>query len=127
MVALCERPSPDVFDGGSLQGVDLQHEHQEVGHRAVQVLWDVEDSATDLLKEGGNVFIVEGQRPAQEGVEDDPAAPDVHLGTSIQPARDTADMSAQAACTMLLEQNRPYFEQCGQQYVISLRHGFQLS
>lgn len=83
------RPVPDVFDSGSLQRVHLQHEHQQRGHRAVQILWDVEDSPSDLLKQGGNMFIIKRQSAAQQSVQDDPTAPDVHLWACIEP--DTED------------------------------------
>lgn len=39
----------------------------------------------DLFKERWHVVVVEGERPTQQGIEDDPAAPDIDLWTSIQP------------------------------------------
>lgn len=78
---------PDVLDGGSLEGVHLQHVHEERGHGAVEVLRDVKHSPTDLLEQGGDVLVVKGQSATQEGIEDDTTAPDVHLWASIEPAR----------------------------------------
>lgn len=91
--------SPDVLDGGPLERVHLQHEHQEAGHRAVQVLRDVEHPAADFLEEGGHVLVIEGQRPAQQGVQDDAAAPDVHLGASVQSGGESShEQNALAYC-----------------------------
>ena len=79
--------APDVFDGGSLQRVHLQHEHEQRGHRASQVLWDVEDAPSDLLKQRGDVFVIKGQSATQQGVQDHPTAPDVHFWACIEPDR----------------------------------------
>lgn len=60
--------------------------HEERGHGAVEVLRDVKHSPTDLLEQGGHMFIIKRQSATQEGVEDDTTAPDVHLWASIEPA-----------------------------------------
>lgn len=79
---------PYVFNCGSLKRVDLEHEHQQAGHRAVEVLWDVEDSSTDLLEERRYVLIIEGQSATQQCIQNHPTAPDIHLRTCIQSAGD---------------------------------------
>ena len=75
---------PDVFNGGSLQRVHLQHEHQQRGHGAGQVLRDVENPSSDLLEQRGDVLIVKGQRATQQRVQDHPTAPDVDLWACVQ-------------------------------------------
>lgn len=85
--------APDVFDGGSLQRVHLQHEHEQRGHRASQVLWDVEDASSDLLKQRGDMLIIKGQSAAQQGIQDHPTAPDVHLWACIEPDADVTQRS----------------------------------
>ena len=61
--------------------------HEESGNRAVEVFRDVKHTSPDLLEEGGDVLVVERQSAAEKGVEDNTAAPDVHLWASVQPAR----------------------------------------
>lgn len=79
---------PDVFDGGSLKWIHLQHEHEQRRHGSVQVLGDVEDASSDLLEQRGDVLVVKGQSATQQGVQDHSAAPDVHLWACVQPKRD---------------------------------------
>lgn len=59
--------------------------HEQSGNGAVEVLRDVKHTSPDLLEEGGHMLIIEGQSATEEGIEDDTAAPDVHLWASIQP------------------------------------------
>lgn len=82
-----EGRAPDIFDGGSLQWVHLQHEHEQRGDGSSQVLRDVEDPSSDLLKQCWDVLVVEGKSSTQQGVQDHPTAPDVHLRTSVQSDR----------------------------------------
>jgi len=82
---LISSDSPDVFDGGSFHGVHLQHVFEEAYYRRVQILRGEKDPVADLFKERWHVVVVEGERPTQQGIEDDPAAPDIDLWTSIQP------------------------------------------
>lgn len=77
--------SPDFFDGGSFHGVHLQHVFQKANDRGVEILRGKKDPITDLLKERWHMVVVEGERPTQQGIEDDAAAPDVHLWAGIQP------------------------------------------
>lgn len=60
--------------------------HKESGNGAVEVFRDVKHTSTDLLEEGGDVLVVERQSATEKGVEDNAAAPDVHLRASVQPA-----------------------------------------
>lgn len=53
----------------------------------VEILRREKDPVADLLEERWHVVVVEGERPAQQGIEDDAAAPDVHLRPGVQPAR----------------------------------------
>lgn len=76
---------PDVFDSCSLQRVHLQHEHKQRGNGTGQVLGDVEDASSDLLKQRGDMLVIKGQSAAQQGIQDYPAAPDVHLWACIEP------------------------------------------
>lgn len=61
--------------------------HEESGNGAVEVFWDVKHTPPDLLEEGGDVLVIKRQRAAEKGVEDNTAAPDVHLRASVQPVR----------------------------------------
>jgi hypothetical protein len=42
----------------------------------------------DLAEQVGDVLVVKGQATAQERIQDDPAAPHVHLGARVQLPRD---------------------------------------
>lgn len=81
------RGLPDFFDGGSFHGVHLQHVLQKAYDGGVEILRREKDPVADLLEERWHVVVVEGERPAQQGIEDDAAAPDVHLRPGVQPAR----------------------------------------
>lgn len=61
--------------------------HEESGNGAVEVFGDVKHTSPDLLEEGGDVLVVERQSAAEKGVEDNAAAPDVHLGAGVQPTQ----------------------------------------
>lgn len=74
---------PDVLDGCSLEGVNLQHVHEKSGNGAVEVFGDVKHTSPDLLEEGRDMFIIERQSATEKGIEDNAAAPDVHLWASI--------------------------------------------
>lgn len=80
---LISASSPDFSDGGSFHGVHLKHVFQEAYYRSVQILWGEKYPITDLLKERWHVVVVEGKSPTQQGIENDPTAPDVDLRTSI--------------------------------------------
>lgn len=79
---------PDVFDGGSLQRIHLQHEHQQRGHRAGQILWDVKDTSSDLLKQCGDMLIIKGQGATQQGIQNHTTAPDVNFWACIESNRE---------------------------------------
>ena len=53
-----------------------------------EVVGQVEEAILDLAEEVGDVLIVEREAAAQQGVQDHPARPDVHLGAGIELARD---------------------------------------
>lgn len=76
---------PDFFDGGSFHGIHLQHVFQKADDSGVEILRREKDPVADLLKERWHVVVVEGERPAQQGIEDDAAAPDIHLRAGVQP------------------------------------------
>jgi len=46
-----------------------------------------EQLAFDLLEQVGDGLVVEGQAATQQGVQDDPAAPHIHLRSRVELAR----------------------------------------
>lgn len=76
---------PDFFNGGSFHWVYLQHVLQKAYDGGVEILRGEKDPVADLFEERWHVVIVEGERPTQQGIEDDTAAPDIHLWASVQP------------------------------------------
>ena len=46
--------------------------------------WQIVNPSLDLLEQVGDIFIVKGQRTAQEGIKDNAAAPHIDLRTSVQ-------------------------------------------
>lgn len=94
-----QRDSPDFFNCGSFHWVYLQHVFQKANDGGVEILWGEKDSVADLLEERWHVIVVEGQRPAQQGIEDDAAAPDIHLRAGVQPDNGTVRSLKQNANT----------------------------
>jgi hypothetical protein len=74
----------DVFDGGAFHWVHLEHVDKQRHNAIIQVIGDGEDSGLDLGEESLHVFVVEGERAAEQGVEDDAGGPDVHLRSGVQ-------------------------------------------
>lgn len=75
---------PDLWDGDPFEGVHKEHAGYEVPCPRRQVAGQVVDPPLDLLEQVGDVFIIKGQTPTQQGVQDYATAPDVDLWTSIQ-------------------------------------------
>lgn len=80
---LSSSSSPDLFDGGSFHGVHLQHVFKEAYYWGVQILRGEKDPIADLLKECWHMVVIKGKCPTQQGIENDPTAPDIYLWTSI--------------------------------------------
>lgn len=74
---------PNLFDGGSLHGVHLEHVFQKANNGGVQVLRREEDPIADLLEECWHVVVVKRQRSTQQGIQNHSAAPDVHLRPGV--------------------------------------------
>mmetsp|Transcript_8808 Transcript_8808/g.28374 ORF Transcript_8808/g.28374 Transcript_8808/m.28374 type:complete len:234 (-) Transcript_8808:396-1097(-) len=79
---------PDLWDGDALQRVHNEHSRDEILNVVRHVAGQSEDATLDLLEQVGDVLVVKGERAAEQGVKDDPARPDVHLGTRVELARD---------------------------------------
>lgn len=79
---------PDLADGDPLHGVHHQHAGDEIAAAVGEVARQRVDAGPDLFEELGNALVVEGQGAAEQGVENDAAAPDVDLGAGIHVARD---------------------------------------
>mmetsp|Transcript_13569 Transcript_13569/g.27760 ORF Transcript_13569/g.27760 Transcript_13569/m.27760 type:complete len:347 (-) Transcript_13569:810-1850(-) len=79
---------PDLRDSYSLHGVNLEHPRDEVSSELGEVRGERVHAALDLLEEVGDGLVVEGKRPAEESVEDDAAAPHVHLRAGVKVPRD---------------------------------------
>ncbi|PLN78809.1 hypothetical protein BDW42DRAFT_174170 [Aspergillus taichungensis] len=71
-----------------MDGVDLQHLTDQGGGAGRDVGRHVEVAGGDLLEEGGDVVVIEGQTADQQHVEDDTATPDVDLGPGVELAGD---------------------------------------
>mmetsp|Transcript_34149 Transcript_34149/g.93914 ORF Transcript_34149/g.93914 Transcript_34149/m.93914 type:complete len:269 (+) Transcript_34149:860-1666(+) len=78
----------DLRDGDPLQRVDDEHARDQVLDVVRHVPRQREDATLDLFEEVGYVLVVERQRAAEEGVEDDTARPDVDLGAGVELAGD---------------------------------------
>lgn len=74
---------PNLFNRSSFHRVHLQHVFKETYNRGVQILRGEKHPIADLLKKGWHMVVVKGKCPTQQGIENDPAAPDIHLWTSI--------------------------------------------
>ena len=61
---------------------------EKADNTLVEVVRDGEHARLDLPEESCHMLVVEGQRAAEERVEDNSAGPDVHLGTSVELAGD---------------------------------------
>mmetsp|Transcript_78352 Transcript_78352/g.208027 ORF Transcript_78352/g.208027 Transcript_78352/m.208027 type:complete len:404 (-) Transcript_78352:522-1733(-) len=87
-VALEPAVLPDLREGDSSGGVHDKHLHDQVLCLARQVSWQCEVPVLDLAEEIRHVLVVEGERPAQERVQDDAARPDVDLWPHVRLSRD---------------------------------------
>lgn len=54
--------SPDLLDGGSLHGIDLQHVFKQADNRMVQVLRCEEDAVADLFEKCWHMIVIERKR-----------------------------------------------------------------
>jgi len=67
-----------------LHRVSLQHSIDEIFSLARHEIGNVKLPLLDLHKEVGDRLIVEGQRSADHGIENDPDRPDVHLHSAVR-------------------------------------------
>eukprot|EP00968_Pinguiococcus_pyrenoidosus_P008168 scaffold576_cov260-Pinguiococcus_pyrenoidosus.AAC.32 len=82
------RMLPYVGDGDPLQGVHHKHLGNEIMRQGAQVRRQAVHAALDLPKQVGNRLVVEWERPAEQCVQDDATAPDIHLGARVEIAGD---------------------------------------
>lgn len=68
--------------------------HQQSGDRTVEIVWDVKHTPSDLLEERRHVLIIEREGATEKGIQDDTTAPDIDLGTCIQPEKEGTSLSA---------------------------------
>jgi hypothetical protein len=76
---------PDLLDGDPPQGVDHEYAGDEVDCPRCEGDLDREGIGPPLdgVVQGGDAGVVEGEAAADEGVEDNAAAPDVGLGARV--------------------------------------------
>jgi len=74
---------PELRHGNPVRGIHREHPVNEVPGPFRKVPWDFVLAGLDALDERADLVVIEGQAPAQEGIEQDPAGPDVDLGPLV--------------------------------------------